>query len=132
LSAIAKTSEVELTSITPAAPVVGTTDNALPLAVSVNGHYFAIQRFLRLLRASADLRNGKLVGNGRLYSVDSIGFAGSAGVITASIAINAYQNLGAAAIAAAAAATAATAATTTTTATSTTPASASGTAATDQ
>jgi Tfp pilus assembly protein PilO len=136
LSAIAKTSEVQLSSITPGSPVVGITDESLPLAVTVNGHYFAIQRFLRLLRASADLRHGKLVGNGRLYSVDSIGFAAASGttgstvgVITATLAINAYQNLGVAA--AVAAATAAASATTTTT--TTTPASsASGTPAAGQ
>lgn len=130
LSAIARTAEVQLSSVTPGSPVVGTTDEALPLSVTVNGHYFAIQRFLRLLRASADLRNGKLVGNGRLYSVDSIGFAGpgtgaagsGAGVIAATLAINAYQNLGAAAAIAAG----------TTTPTTTTAASATGTTAAGQ
>ena len=100
LSAIAKSSEVQLTSISPSAAVVGATDEALPLAVSVNGHYFAIQRFLRLLRASADVRNGKLVGRGRLFTVDSISFAGGAGssgssanAITATLALHAYQSV---------------------------------------
>ena len=43
---------------------------------NVKGHYFAIQRFLRTLRSEAVLRGDKFVANGRLYTVDSIQFAG--------------------------------------------------------
>ena len=35
-----------------------------------------IQKFARLLRQSADVKNGKLAGKGRLYTIDSIAFAG--------------------------------------------------------
>jgi hypothetical protein len=96
LSSMARTSDTELDSIAPGAPLAGVSTESLPLAVSVKGHYFAIQRFLRLLRASRDLRNGHLVGHGRLYTVDTISFAsgsggsGAPGVITATLAINAF------------------------------------------
>ncbi len=51
--------------------------NQVPMTVMATGHYFGVQRFLRLLRASADVHKGRLVGNGRLYTVDSIQFSGA-------------------------------------------------------
>ena len=62
------------------------------MTVSATGHYFGIQRFLRLLRASADLHNGHLVGNGRVYTVDSIQFTGvpTGGLVTATMAVNGF------------------------------------------
>ena len=42
-----------------------------------HGHYFAIQKFLRILRSEAVLRGDKMVATGRLYTVDSIQFTGS-------------------------------------------------------
>ncbi len=97
LSSMARTSDTELDSIAPAVPLAGTSTESLPLTVILKGHYFAIQRFLRLMRASSDLRNGHLVGRGRLFTVDNISFAtgsggtgSSPGVITATLAINAF------------------------------------------
>jgi Tfp pilus assembly protein PilO len=92
LSGIAKTTQVELDGVTPLAPAVGASpgEETVPMTVLVTGHYFGIQRFLRLLRASADLHNGRLVGSGRLYTVDSIQFSGAptGGVVSATMAIN--------------------------------------------
>ncbi|SRR5581483_1325460 len=98
LSSIVAASQVELDSIGPGA--VATTGGAqpYPLALSVKGRYFALQKFLRLLRQSADVVGDKITGKGRLYSVDSITFGGSGaapsggstGLITASISLNAY------------------------------------------
>jgi hypothetical protein len=106
LSAIARTSETELDGITPTTPVAGTSTTSLPLTVSLKGHYFAIQRFLRLLRASTDLRHGRVVGSGRLFTVDSVTFASgsggsgsTAGVITATLTVNAFLYAGTPAVA---------------------------------
>ncbi len=94
LSAIAKTTQVELDGVTPQAPVVGASagEESVPLTVMATGHYFGIQRFLRLLRASADVHNGRLVGNGRLYTVDNIQFSGApkGGVVSATMTINGF------------------------------------------
>jgi hypothetical protein len=52
------------------------------------------------LNDSADVREGKLVATGRLYTVDSIQFGGSeGGEITAQLAINAFTYNGAVATA---------------------------------
>jgi Tfp pilus assembly protein PilO len=92
LSGVATTSQIELDTITPTAPTATTGPEAIPIAVQITGHYFAIQRFLRLLRSSADVRNGKLSSTGRLFTVDSIQFTGGAvgGVVTANLKINAF------------------------------------------
>ena len=43
--------------------------------VTVEGRYFGIREFLRLLRAGADLKVDKVEASGRLFGVDSIQFA---------------------------------------------------------
>lgn len=94
LTGIAKTTQVELDGITPQAPALGASagEEQVPMTVTATGHYFAVQRFLRLLRASADVHNGRLVGKGRLYTVDSIQFAGApkGGVVSASMTLNGF------------------------------------------
>jgi Tfp pilus assembly protein PilO len=100
LSAAAVQTGVELDSITPSALVPGAGSETLPISLSVSGHYFALQAFLRILRNEAVVNNGQVRANGRLYTVDSISFTGgsssaatasaSGNVITASLALNAY------------------------------------------
>ena len=93
-TSIAKTTQVELDMITPSAPALGAAagEESVPMTVTATGHYFAVQRFLRLLRASADVHGGRLVGKGRLYTVDNIQFAGApkGGVVSASMTINGF------------------------------------------
>ncbi len=99
LSAASAKSRTELDSVTPGAaiPVAGAAP--LPMTVVVKGRYFAIQQFAKLLRQSADVKRGKLAGKGRLYTIDSISFAGQApaqpgqsanGAILATLAMNAF------------------------------------------
>ena len=92
-------SRTELDSITPAVAIAAGGAAPLPMSVVVKGRYFAIQKFARLLRQSADVKNGKLAGKGRLYTIDSIAFTGQApaqpgqstnGAILATLAMNAY------------------------------------------
>ena len=92
LSSISATSAVEFDAITPTAPTTVPGAEPIPMTIALTGHYFAIQHFLQLLRASADLRNGHVVGKGRLYSVNSIQFTGGqpGGTVMATLNINAY------------------------------------------
>ncbi len=104
LSADVATSHTQLDGITPAALVdTGFGAQALPMSVSVEGHYFALQKLLRLLNKSAGLKGSSTItGGGRLYTVDGIQFSStttpgaststtaSAGLIQATINLNAF------------------------------------------
>ena len=67
---------VRILGITPQ-PVtkVGAAD-VVPMSVSIEGRYFAIREFLRLLRSRADIRSDKVRASGRLFAIDAIQFAG--------------------------------------------------------
>lgn len=97
LSALAAASQTEIDSIGPGAVATTGGAQAYPLSLSMKGRYFALQKFARLLRQSADVKSGKITGTGRLYSIDSIGFGGggaapgqASGLISATIALNAF------------------------------------------
>jgi hypothetical protein len=120
LAAATATSHTELDGVTPSPAVAGGAPGAeaVPLAVTVKGRYFALQHLLGLLRLSADVRGSKVTGAGRLYTVDGIQFgaAGSTGgtssgasdqgAVTATITMNAFVYAPSAAPATAAASTA--------------------------
>ena len=103
LSSAASNSGVELDGISPGALVAGTGSETLPITLTIKGHYFAIQSFLRQLRTAADLHGSQVRANGRLYTVGSIQFTGGqspsstpgqastgSSVIGATLALNAY------------------------------------------
>jgi hypothetical protein len=105
LSAAAGNAGIALNSISPTTAVPSNGGEAVPISLGITGHYFNISRFLQLLRAQADVKGTKIVGSGRLYSVDSIQFSGggtstpatgassgSGGTapISASLAVNAF------------------------------------------
>lgn len=100
LAAAGSKANVELDGIGPQVPVADVGAEDLPVVLTVKGHYFAIQKFLRLLQQSADVKAGKVAGPGRLYSVGSITFANGAsqpgqqgsGVISATLSLTAYIN----------------------------------------
>ena len=109
LYAASARSKTELDSVTPGVQIPAGGASPLPMVVAVKGRYFAIQRFVQLLRQSSDVKNGKLAGKGRLYTIDNIAFVGQAAqpgqptnsLITATLALNAYVASAAAAPAAA-------------------------------
>jgi Tfp pilus assembly protein PilO len=76
LSRASATSRVRILGITPGAPAVVGSTSVTPITVSLEGRYFAVREFLRLLRAGADLKDEKVVAKGRLFRVDSIQFSG--------------------------------------------------------
>jgi hypothetical protein len=110
LSTAAGAARISLDGITPAAPIPSSGGEAVPIAVTVTGHYFNISRFLQLLRNDVRLKGTAIQGSGRLFSVDGIQFTGGSaagapstlstsgagastggsGTIAASIALNAF------------------------------------------
>jgi hypothetical protein len=133
LSAAATVAGVELDTITPAAPVPSSGGEAMPIALSLRGHYFNLSRFIKLLQAQAGVNGSTVKGSGRLYSVDTITFSGGGGsatagtpgssggapTISATVALNAFIYATAAAVPATTSGTTSSDTSTTTTSTST-------------
>ena len=72
LNALANRSGVVLDTMTPQAPVPGTGFEAIPLSVVVDGRYFAVEKFLRLVREQVQLDNSNLDAHGRLFDVQGV------------------------------------------------------------
>lgn len=100
LSWAAARAGVSITSITPSAPVASSGGQAVPIALDVQGHYFRLSNFFRLLRTRTDVKGKQVKVSGRLYSMDEIQFstsnaaagasAGSNSLISASVKLNAF------------------------------------------
>ena len=65
---------------------------AVPIALSVKGRYFRLAKFEHLLRIQARVKDGKVRASGRLYAIDNVSFSNGdkGGVITATLALNAF------------------------------------------
>lgn len=108
LSAAAAESGVKIVSVAPAAPNPLGSGQQIPINLSINGHYFNVARFVHLLEAKAQTKSNSVIGDGRLYSVGSLGFTGggaatgasSQNVLTVAVALNVYSYGGAVAPAA--------------------------------
>ena len=88
---------VSITTITPSALVPSSGGQAVPISVGVQGHYFRLATFLKLLRTRVNLSGNTVRVSGRLYSVDGIQFTGggtgpgtSGSVITATVQLVAF------------------------------------------
>ena len=93
LSKASARSRVRITGITPGAAVASGASNVVPINVTVEGRYFGLRNFLRLLRASADLRGENVKASGRLFAVDSIQFNGgdtTGNLVNATLAVTAF------------------------------------------
>ena len=94
LSKAAAEGQVRILGITPQpASKVGVAD-VVSMSVTIEGRYFAIRQFLRLLRSRADIKANKVHASGRLFAIDAIQFngAGSEGgsLINASLTVSAF------------------------------------------
>jgi Tfp pilus assembly protein PilO len=78
LTALAAESRTELETIAPGTVQPYGTSESLPIALTFKGRFFGLQKLLKLMRQSAGVSGSKIVSKGRLYTVDSIQFAGSA------------------------------------------------------
>jgi Tfp pilus assembly protein PilN len=95
LSWASRVSGVRIESITPAGPVASSGGaQAVPITLSVKGRYFRLAKFMHLLRIQAGVKDGKVHASGRLYAIDNVSFAKSdkGGLITATLALNAFMN----------------------------------------
>ncbi len=70
-----RVSGVRIDSITPSAPVASTGAQAVPIALSVQGRYFRLAKFMNLLRSQAGVKDGKVRASGRLYAIDNVSFS---------------------------------------------------------
>jgi hypothetical protein len=97
-------SGIQIDAITPQSLVPASGAQALPISLTVEGHYFNIAKFLDLLGTRTKLLGNNVRVNGRLYAVDSIQFgsggggtaaaggaaAASTGMLSATISLNAF------------------------------------------
>jgi Pilus assembly protein, PilO len=75
LSRLADRSALRLDGITVQPVIAGTGYQALPIELIVQGRFFSLGEFLARLRRQATVRDGKVLGPGRLYSVESLSLA---------------------------------------------------------
>jgi Tfp pilus assembly protein PilO len=78
LNGFAAQSRTELDNITPGAALSIGSAQALPINLTFKGRYFGLQKLLKLMRQNAGVSGNTIVSKGRLYTVDSITFAGAA------------------------------------------------------
>ena len=99
LSRAASKTGVRVDSISPSTPVAAAGAQALPITLSVSGRYFRIANFMHELRTGAKVEEGKVRVKGRLFAVDNVAFAKSPtkGLLSATLALNAFMSGGAAA-----------------------------------
>ena len=94
LASAASSAGVRINAITPQGLVPSAGGQAVPIAVTAQGHYFRLAKFFHILRSEADVHNNTIHGHGRLYSVDGIQFGAGGGqeanLISASISLDAY------------------------------------------
>jgi Tfp pilus assembly protein PilO len=92
LNALAIQAGVTLDTITPAVATAGNGYEIVPLQISVDGHFFAVEKFLQLVRNQVSFDKSKLAASGRLFDVSSMQLAqtGSDPMLTATFQMNAY------------------------------------------
>ena len=99
LSQASRSAGVRIEGIAPTPMLSTSGGQAIPLTVTVEGHYFKLQRFLHVLRSAAVVGTDSVQVSGRLLAIDSVQFAsGSAtstgsskkGLITATLAVEAF------------------------------------------
>jgi Tfp pilus assembly protein PilO len=78
LNGFAAQSRTELDNITPGTALQVGNAQALPITLTFKGRYFGLQKLLKLMRQNAGVAGSTIVSKGRLYTVDSIQFAGAA------------------------------------------------------
>lgn len=78
LNGFAAQSRTELDNITPGTALQVGSAQALPITLTFKGRYFGLQKLLKLMRQNAGVSGSTIVAKGRLYTVDSIQFAGAA------------------------------------------------------
>jgi Tfp pilus assembly protein PilO len=79
---VAQETRVSLTSFKPNAAVPGTGYQAIPVDITVTGHFLGIQRFVRVLRTQAGVNDGHVHAQGRLFGIETLALAPSSTTTT--------------------------------------------------
>jgi Tfp pilus assembly protein PilO len=92
LNALATQAGVLLDTVTPGTAVTDSGYVTVPLTVVVDGHYFAVEKFLRLVRAQVTSQKSKLAASGRLFDVTGMQLEQTepAPMLTATFQVNSY------------------------------------------
>ena len=99
LSGAARAAGVRVDGITPTAAVTTPGGQVIPITVTAEGHYFRLQKFVHLLRSAVLAGSTPVRVHGRLLAIDSVQFSNSSsgsvpsgkkGVITATLAVDAF------------------------------------------
>jgi hypothetical protein len=93
LARISEETGIRFTSITPQTSTTVGAYQVVPIAVVFEGSFYALSDLLFRLRTLVSVRHGELHATGRLFAVDSVGFAeAESGFpnLTASLTLNAY------------------------------------------
>ena len=97
LSTTAAQANVRINSISPQAATPVGTYYTIPLAITLEGRYFNIARFLRLLQGRTVVVADQVTGKGRLYSVPQIQLTGGGEgrLLQGTMTVDAYSYSGA-------------------------------------
>lgn len=89
---LAQESGVQITALSPAAPVAAQGYTTLPLTLDLVGTYGSITTFMQQLRDLVSVRHGSLLASGRLFSVTNLNIVpqGRGHRLTATATVDAY------------------------------------------
>jgi hypothetical protein len=75
MNLVAEQAGISFDSIQPGAAVLLSGYQAVPITISFTGNYYGLVDFLQRLRNLVDVQAGELDASGRLFAVDTLGFA---------------------------------------------------------
>jgi len=95
LSAASADARVRVLGITPLPVTTGNPADLVSMTVTLEGRYFGIREFLRILRSQAEIEDDQQVrASGRLFAIDQIQFVGGttqgSSLIQSTMTINAF------------------------------------------
>jgi Tfp pilus assembly protein PilO len=92
LNQLATRAGVTLDTVTPSAAVPGFGYEAVPLSIVVDGHFFAVEQFLHLVRVQVQLGKDHVRAAGRLFDVQSVSLQQTepAPMVTATLNLRAF------------------------------------------
>jgi Tfp pilus assembly protein PilO len=72
LNRLATRAGITLDTVAPSTAVAGSGYESIPLSVVVDGQYFGVERFLRLVRTQVSLGTSSVSAHGRLFDVQGV------------------------------------------------------------
>jgi hypothetical protein len=96
LSRLSSAAGVSLDSVAPTVAVAGSGYQAMPITVVVGGRFFAVERFLHLVRTQVRVDRARLEASGRLFDVEGVQLeqADPAPRVTATLTVDAFSFTG--------------------------------------